>query len=330
MKIAVVGAGSWGTALAALAADAGHQVALWARRADHAAAMTSARENRRYLPGRTLPPTIAITAALEAAVSDAAMIVIALPSAGVSAAGSSMRAHVTSDAVLVCASKGFEETTGHTLDRVLNDVLPEHPAVLLSGPTFAIEIARGLPAAAVVASRVAAAASSVQQALASELFRIYTTDDVAGVAVGGALKNVIAIAAGCADGLGFGNNARAALITRGLNEMGRLAARLGGDPLTLAGLAGLGDLVLTCTGELSRNRRVGLALAAGTALPDIVAHLGQVAEGIDTARIGADLARQLQVDMPITTQVAAVLAGQRTAREAVADLLSRESRSERG
>ena len=330
MKIAVVGAGSWGTALAALAADAGHQVALWARRPEHAAEMDSARENRRYLPGRSLSPSITITAALEAAAEDASMIVIALPSAWVGAAGAGQRGHLVPEAVLVCASKGFEETTGQTLDRVLNDALPDHPAVLLSGPTFAVEIARCLPAAAVVASKVAAAATLVQQTLASELFRIYTTHDVAGVAVGGALKNVIAIAAGCADGLGFGNNARAALITRGLNEMGRLAARLGGDPLTLAGLAGLGDLVLTCTGELSRNRRVGLALAAGRALPEIVAHLGQVAEGIDTARIGAELARQLGVDMPITTQVAAVLAGQRTAREAVADLLSRESRSERG
>jgi glycerol-3-phosphate dehydrogenase (NAD(P)+) len=330
MKIAVVGAGSWGTALAALAGDAGHQVTLWARRPEHAAEIAAARENQRYLPGRALDPTIAITALLADAVKDAAMIVIALPSASVRAIGDRMRAYVAPGAIIVCASKGFEETTGQTLDHVLADALPGHPAVLLSGPTFAVEIARGLPAAAVVASTDAAIAARVQETLASERFRIYTSEDVAGVAVGGALKNVIAIAAGCADGLGFGHNARAALITRGLNEMGRLAARLGGDPLTLAGLAGLGDLVLTCTGALSRNRRVGLALAAGDALPAILASLGQVAEGIDTARIGADLARKLGVDMPITTQVAAVLAGQRTAREAVADLLSRESRSERG
>jgi glycerol-3-phosphate dehydrogenase (NAD(P)+) len=330
MKIAVVGAGSWGTALAALAADLGHEVALWARRPAHAAEMARTRENHRYLPSRLLPAAIVITPSLDVAVAGAEMILIALPSASVRARGQEMRAHLRPGAVLVCASKGFEEATGHTLDRVLNEAVPGHPAVLLSGPTFAVEIARGLPAAAVVAARDAAVATLVQQTLSSELFRIYTSDDVAGVAVGGALKNVIAIAAGCADGLGFGNNARAALITRGLNEMGRLATSLGGHPLTLAGLAGLGDLVLTCTGELSRNRRVGLALAAGTSLPDIVAHLGQIAEGIDTARIGANLARQLGVDMPITTQVAAVLAGQRTAREAVADLLSRESRSERG
>jgi glycerol-3-phosphate dehydrogenase (NAD(P)+) len=330
MKIAVVGAGSWGTALAALAGDAGHQVTLWARRPEHAAEMAAVRENQRYLAGRALDPAIVITAQLAEAVTDAAMIVIALPSASVRAISDRMRAHVSPGAIIVCASKGFEETTGQTLDHLLEDALPGHSVVLLSGPTFAVEIARGLPAAAVVASTDAAGAARVQETLASERFRIYTSEDVAGVAVGGALKNVIAIAAGCADGLGFGHNARAALITRGLNEMGRLAARLGGDPLTLAGLAGLGDLVLTCTGALSRNRRVGLALAAGDALPAILASLGQVAEGIDTARIGADLARKLGVDMPITTQVAAVVAGQRTAREAVADLLSRESGSERG
>jgi glycerol-3-phosphate dehydrogenase (NAD(P)+) len=330
MRIAVLGAGSWGTALAALAAEAGHEVALWARRPAHASEMSAAHENQRYLPGRHLDPGIAITAVAAQAVTGAAMIVVALPSSCVREVTAPLHQAAPPDAIIVCASKGFEETTGHTLDQVLGDALPGRPVVMLSGPTFAVEIARGLPAAAVVASRDAVAATSVQQTLASELFRIYTTFDVAGVAVGGALKNVIAIAAGCADGLGFGHNARAALITRGLNEMGRLAARRGGDPLTLAGLAGLGDLVLTCTGELSRNRRVGLALAAGTPLPQIVANLGQVAEGIDTARIAADLARRLGVDMPITNQVAAVLSGQRTAREAVADLLSRESGSERG
>jgi glycerol-3-phosphate dehydrogenase (NAD(P)+) len=330
MRIAVLGAGSWGTALAALAAEAGHDVALWARRPEHAAEMAALRENRRYLPDRRLVPAITITAVPEQAVAGAAMIIVALPSASVRGVAERLQQHAGAQTIIVCASKGFEETTGRTLDHVLGDALPGRPVVLLSGPTFAVEIARGLPAAAVVASRDAAAATCVQQTLASELFRIYTTADVVGVAVGGALKNVIAIAAGCADGLGFGHNARAALITRGLNEMGRLAARLGGDPLTLAGLAGLGDLVLTCTGELSRNRRVGLALAAGTALPAIVAQLGQVAEGIDTARIAINLAQQLGVDMPITSQVAAVLSGQRTAREAVADLLSRESGAERG
>ncbi len=330
MNVAVIGSGAWGTALAVLAAEAGHETRLWARRSSLAVEIAADRENRRYLPGRKLDPRISVTADLAVAAGGARLVVLALPSPSVREIGERLAGIAPAGAIVVCASKGFEEPSGATLDEVLAEAMPGHPIVLLSGPTFAVEIARGLPAAAVVASRSADAAAAVQAALAIESFRIYTSEDVAGVAVGGALKNVIAIAAGCADGLGFGNNARAALITRGLNEMGRLAARKGGDPLTLAGLAGLGDLVLTCTGELSRNRRVGLALAAGESLTDIVARLGQVAEGIDSARIAHSLALRLGVDMPITTQVAAVLAGTRTAREAVADLLSRESGSERG
>jgi glycerol-3-phosphate dehydrogenase (NAD(P)+) len=202
--------------------------------------------------------------------------------------------------------------------------------VLLSGPTFALELAAGLPAAAVAASTDVEAASLVQGTFAGGRLRVYTTEDVVGVAIGGALKNVIAIAAGCCDGLGFGSNARAALVTRGLHEIGRLATRLGGNPLTLAGLAGLGDLVLTCTGELSRNRRVGLALAAGEPLAAITARLGQVAEGVQTALQAEQLARKLGVEMPITTQVAALVSGRRSPRDAVADLLSREQGPERG
>ena len=223
----------------------------------------------------------------------AELVVLAVPTASVrQVAVASRPGPPPASAILVCASKGLEEQTRLTLDQVLAQAVPAAPVVLFSGPTFAVEIARGLPAAAVVAGRDPAATGTVQRALASDAFRVYTTDDVAGVAVGGALKNVIAIAAGCADGLGFGHNARAGLITRGLHEMGRLATRLGGDPLTLAGLAGLGDLVLTCTGELSRNRKVGLALAAGEPLPSIIARLGHVAEGVYTARIAAALAER--------------------------------------
>ena len=204
-------------------------------------------------------------------------------------------------AIVVSASKGLEQTSRLTVDGVLAEALPGTRVVLLSGPTFAAEIARGLARRG--GGRLARRRRPprlVQRVFGSETFRVYTTEDVTGVAVGGALKNVIAIAAGCADGLGFGNNARAALITRGLNEMGRLAVRLGGHPLTLAGLAGLGDLVLTCTGELSRNRRVGLALAAGEPLARILGRLGHVAEGVYTARIAAELAQELGVEMPIT------------------------------
>jgi glycerol-3-phosphate dehydrogenase (NAD(P)+) len=329
-RVAVLGGGAWGTALAALAVEAGHATTLWVRRPEAAAEIASTRVNHRYLPGRLLDPGLVVTADLPEAMRGAALVVVALPSTSLHEICAHAKAALAPGALIVCASKGFEEGTGRTLDQLLGDLLPGHAIALLSGPTFAVEIARGLPAAAVVASRDAAAASTVQRALGGELFRIYTSDDVVGVAVGGALKNVIAIAAGCADGLGFGSNGRAALITRGLHEMGRLAARLGGDPLTLAGLAGLGDLVLTCTGELSRNRRVGLALARGEPVASIVAHLGQVAEGVETARTAVAMAQRLGVDMPITEKVAAVLTGQATAREAVAQLLSRESGSERG
>jgi glycerol-3-phosphate dehydrogenase (NAD(P)+) len=330
MRIAVLGAGSWGTALAAMAADAGHATTLWGRDAAAVRALAASRTNPRYLPGITLAADLAFTAALGVAVAGAELVVLALPTASVRAVATEVSALAPSGVTVVCASKGLEDPSRQTLDQVLEQAVPGAPIVLFSGPTFASEVAARLPAAAVVASRHPAAAARVQRAFASDHFRVYTTDDVVGVAVGGALKNVIAIAVGCTDGLGFGSNARAALITRGLNEMGRLALRLGGHPLTLAGLAGLGDLVLTCTGELSRNRRVGLGLAAGEPLAAITARLGHVAEGVPTARIAADLGRELGVDLPIITAIAAVLAGRCTPREAVAELLAREPRPERG
>jgi glycerol-3-phosphate dehydrogenase (NAD(P)+) len=330
MEIAVLGAGSWGTAIAVLTADNGHPTRLWARDPAQVADMSRGRENARYLPGRSFPERLTVTDQLAAAVVGADLIVLAAPTASVRDLAGAAAGALAPGAILVCASKGLEAGTRLTLDRVLGEVAPGVPVVLFSGPTFATEIAQGLPAAAVVAGRDAAATERVQHALASDAFRVYSSEDVIGVAVGGALKNVIAIAAGCSDGLGFGHNARAALITRGLHEMGRLATRLGGDPLTLAGLAGMGDLVLTCTGELSRNRKVGLALAAGDPLPAIVARLGHVAEGVYTARIAAALARDLDVDMPITSLVDTVLAGTMSAREAVAGLLARSSRPERG
>jgi glycerol-3-phosphate dehydrogenase (NAD(P)+) len=294
------------------------------------ALLAGRRVNERYLPGRAFPVGVVVTDQLSRAVDGAELVVLAVPTASVRDIARTASAALAPGAILVCASKGLEADTRLTLDRVLEQAVPGVPVVLFSGPTFAQEIAQGLPAAAVVAGRDPAATEKVQRALASDAFRVYTSEDVTGVAVGGALKNVIAIAAGCSDGLGYGHNARAALITRGLHEMGRLATRLGGDPLTLAGLAGMGDLVLTCTGELSRNRKVGLALAADEPLASIVARLGHVAEGVYTARIAATLAHELNVDMPITGFVDTVLSGTLSAREAVAGLLARSSRPERG
>jgi glycerol-3-phosphate dehydrogenase (NAD(P)+) len=328
MRIAVLGAGSWGTALAILLAEGGHEVTLWGR--DGVEELRAHRENRRYLPGRRLPDAIAVTADVRGAVAGSDLVLVALPSASVRAVMGAAAPAVPRGSTIVCASKGLEEKSCLTLDKVIREVIPHSPVVLLSGPTFALELAAGLPAAAVAASTDVEAASLVQGTFAGGRLRVYTTEDVVGVAIGGALKNVIAIAAGCCDGLGFGSNARAALVTRGLHEIGRLATRLGGNPLTLAGLAGLGDLVLTCTGELSRNRRVGLALAAGEPLAAITARLGQVAEGVQTALQAEQLARKLGVEMPITTQVAALVSGRRSPRDAVADLLSREQGPERG
>jgi glycerol-3-phosphate dehydrogenase (NAD(P)+) len=329
MRIAVLGAGSWGTALAILLADGDRPVSLWGRDPEAMGQLAARRENHRYLPGRPLPATVRVTSDVAEAVAGAGLVVIALPSTQVRLVAGRAAPALPPGAIVVCASKGLEERTHFTLDRVLAEAIPASPVVLLSGPTFAVEIAAGLPAAAVAASRDADAAAVVQATFARQRFRVYTTEDVVGVAIGGALKNVMAIAAGCIDGLGYGNNGRAALITRGLHEIGRLATRLGGNPLTVAGLAGLGDLVLTCTGDLSRNRKVGLALAAGEPLPTIVARLGQVAEGIQTAHQAAALARELAVDMPVTTEVAAILAGQQSPRQAVAALFSREPGAER-
>jgi glycerol-3-phosphate dehydrogenase (NAD(P)+) len=330
MRIAVLGAGSWGTALAILLADGGHDVTLWGRDAGALAEVDERRENVRYLPGRRLPETVRVRPDLGEAVTGCTLVVLALPSATVRATARAAAPSVAGGATIVCASKGLEEGTCLTLDRVIAEVIPQATVVLLSGPTFAVEIAAGLPGAAVAASADVDAAARVQGAFAGGRLRVYTTEDVVGVAVGGALKNVIAIAAGCSDGLGCGSNARAALVTRGLHEIGRLATRLGGNPLTLAGLAGLGDLVLTCTGELSRNRTVGLALARGETLAAITARLGQVAEGVGTAHLGDELARRLGVAMPITTQVAALLSGRCSPAEAVSELLSREQGPERG
>jgi glycerol-3-phosphate dehydrogenase (NAD(P)+) len=328
MRIAVLGAGSWGTALSILLAEASHAVTLWGR--DGTDRLAADRENRRYLAGRRFPESLRVEADLRAAATGRELVVMALPSASVRAVAGAATASIPAGSTVVCASKGLEEPSCLTLDRVLGEVVPQAKVVLLSGPTFALEIAAGLPGAAVAASTDAPAAALVQGAFAGGRLRIYTTEDVVGVAIGGALKNVIAIAAGCSDGLGFGSNARAALVTRGLHEIGRLAARLGGNPLTLAGLAGLGDLVLTCTGELSRNRKVGLALGAGERLPDITARLGQVAEGVQTAQLAHELAQRLGVEMPITAQVAALVSGRRSPRDAVADLLAREQGPERG
>jgi glycerol-3-phosphate dehydrogenase (NAD(P)+) len=329
MKVGVCGGGAWGSVLASVAAAHGHDVALWEFDARDAAALARDRATARTVPGFRLPDAVAVTNDLGAAVSGRQIVVVVVPSDTVRATLMAARPAMDSRAVVVCASKGLEPETRLTMAGVIGQIVPAARVALLSGPSFAQEIAAGLPAALVSASTDAGANEAVVAALGGERFRIYTSDDVMGVAIGGALKNVIAIAVGCCDGFGFGLNARAALMTRGLAEMGRLAVKLGAHPLTLSGLAGFGDLVLTCTGELSRNRQIGLALARGETLPQIVAALGHVAEGIGTARIARALAEELGVDLPITRAVASVLHDGQTARAAVTALLARDPGVER-
>jgi glycerol-3-phosphate dehydrogenase (NAD(P)+) len=327
MRAVVLGAGPWGCALAALLNEIGHEVALWEIDPREAARL-GAERTQPYL-GIALAPEIDVTNDLRRAVAGRALVVLATPSEHVRATLVAVAPALEASAIVVCAAKGLERGTHLTMDRVIAAAVPAARLALLSGPTFAKEIASGLPGAVVVAAREVETAAVVQRTFSGRRLRVYTSDDVVGVALGGALKNVVAIAVGVSDGLGFGDNARAALITRGLSEMGRLAVRMGAHPLTMAGLAGLGDLVLTCTGDLSRNRQVGLALARGKVLADVMRELGHVAEGVGTARTAAELAAELEVPMPITTSVAAVLHDGKPPRDAVGELLSRDFRAER-
>jgi glycerol-3-phosphate dehydrogenase (NAD(P)+) len=330
--IAVVGAGSYGSCLAMLFGRAGHRVSLWARNAETAAQMQESREAQAYLPGHKLPDTVTVTADLEAAVKGKRFIVGVTPSHGVREVLGRAAQWLDPDAIVINASKGLEESTLRTIDGVYAEIFPKRiaeRATYLSGPTFATEIAAGLPAAIVLAGRDDATTQLAQAALTDLRFRIYRTDDVIGVLMGGALKNVIAIAAGVSDGLGFGSNARVALMTRGLAEITRIGVALGAKPMTFAGLSGMGDLVLTCSGDASRNRRVGLALGQGKKMEDILAEMRQVAEGVKTAKVAKELAAKIGVDAPITDVMHAIIHEGVPVREAIMRLMARPTRSER-
>lgn len=329
--VAILGAGAWGTALAIHLARTrcAPAVRLWARDAARAAALAATRENARYLPGAVLSPAIAVTTDLPAALAGASLILVAVPAAALLEVVA-LTARFAA-APLFWLSKGFvaiDAAPGVALaHRVIGSAWPA-PVGAVSGPSFAEEVARGLPTALTVAASDPRAAESVARRLRGDALRAYVSDDLTGVEVGGAVKNVLAIAAGASDGLGFGHNARAALITRGLAETGRLSTALGGRRETLMGLAGLGDLVLTCTGDLSRNRRVGLALAQARPLAAILAELGHVAEGVAAARDVRALAAALGVDMPICAAVYRVLYEKVPPRRAVEALLAREPGAE--
>lgn len=331
MEIAVIGAGSWGTALAKTLADKGHAVSLWGRAEDETDVLQRERENKRYLPGAKFPPTLTATGDLAAALRDKPFVVSVVPSHVVRDVLGRAGKLMSADAIVISASKGIENESLQTMDEVLKEVLPGKLGTrlaFLSGPSFAKEVGAGLPTAVVMASRDRRVAEESAALFQSDRFRVYTSDDVAGVELGGALKNVIAIAAGVADGLGLGHNSRAALITRGLAEISRLAVRKGANPLTLAGLAGMGDLVLTCTGDLSRNRTVGMALGRGKKLAEVLAGMNQVAEGVKTTKSAHDLAHRLGVEMPITDAMYRMLYEDQSALEAVGSLMGRAPKHE--
>ena len=331
-RIAVIGAGSYGTCLAMLTGADGHDVALWCRNPELAATMNESRENLAYLPGFSLPDTVRVTTDLAEAVTDRALILSVTPSHAVRDVLGRAAPHLDPTTVVVNASKGLEEGTLDRIDQIYSDIFPAdmaRRACYLSGPTFAKEIAAGLPGALVIASYDDAAVEYVQRELATLRLRIYTSHDVTGVLIGGALKNVVAIAAGISDGLGFGLNARAALITRGLAEISRIGVALGADPLTFAGLSGMGDLVLTCSGDLSRNRRVGLALGRGKKLADVIAEMHMVAEGVKTTKVARALAAKLDVDAPITEFMYRVMYEDWTPHAALAEVINRELKPER-
>lgn len=329
-RLAVIGAGSWGTALAIALAPRFERVALWAYESDLAGRMAATRENDLFLPGFALPDSVCPTASLPAALEDASIVLSVVPSQHVRGIFGQMLPYLRPEMHFVSATKGLELGTLLRMTEVVGEVVRpsfEPSVAVLSGPTFAREVAAGQPAAIVVASDDAAVAASIQVSFSTPRLRLYANSDPVGVELGAALKNVIAIAAGVCQGLELGSNPRAALITRGLAEITRLAVAAGGNPLTLAGLAGLGDLVLTCTGELSRNRQVGIELGRGRKLADVVSSMRMVAEGVKTTEAALALADRLGVDLPIAQQVAAVFAG-RSPLDALRELMDRSLKAE--
>jgi glycerol-3-phosphate dehydrogenase (NAD(P)+) len=331
-EIAVVGAGAWGTGLAiVLGRKSAHHVRLWAHETEVVDCITRARVNEKFLPGRIVPESVVASSNLERVVEDAQIIVSVMPSQHCRGLFERMKPLISRHSLIVSATKGLEEGSLFRMSEVIQTVLGAAAIGALSGPSFAQEVARGDPTAITIASGDSGLLRTVQQEFSDSSFRVYTNSDVIGVELGGALKNIVAIAAGICDGLGLGHNSVAALITRGLAEMTRLVVACGGRADTMAGLAGLGDLVLTCTGGLSRNRSVGVELGRGKKLPEIIGGMhGMVAEGVFTTTAAVGLARARAVQMPITEQMHAILHQGKSPREAIQELMSRTGKSESG
>lgn len=330
-KVTILGCGSWGTALGIVLAKKGQPVQMWCRRAEQAEEMNIQRTNSRYLPEIHLPEQISVTTDLAAALQDTDYVVLAVPSQSLRENLENIKTLLPERAVLINTAKGLEVGTNLRMSQVVEQVIPGSLPrfVALYGPSHAEEVGRGLPAAVVSCSVNSVTAEAVQDLFMSPSLRVYTNDDLIGVEIGGAIKNIIAIATGIAIGLGLGDNAQAALLTRGMAEISRLGIRLGADPLTFSGLTGIGDLVVTCTSRHSRNHRCGLALGEGKKLEQILADMGMVVEGVKTTKATVELARELHISMPIAEEMYRVLFEDRSVQQAVSDLMSRNKRSER-
>lgn len=331
MRIGVIGGGSFGTALAKLLADADHQVTLWFRNGALGRVVAEERENRVYLPGVRLPDAVHITHELEEAVAGCELLVAVAPSHVMREVMTRARPSINGTPYVVSATKGIEEGSLQRMSQVLVDVLGQEfvgRVAALSGPSFACEVAAGMPTAVTAAALDPDTAEMVQAVFRGPTFRVYSSTDLIGVELGGAVKNVIAIAAGVSDGLGLGHSSRAALITRGVAEIARLVTKMGGDPQTVSGLSGVGDMVLTCTGDLSRNRTVGLRIGRGEHLREILDSMTMVAEGVRNSRSVHALARRLGVEMPITEQIRLMLHEDKPAHQVVGDLMSRQAKPE--
>jgi glycerol-3-phosphate dehydrogenase (NAD(P)+) len=328
-RVGVVGAGAWGTTLAKLLAEKGHSVILWVWEPELAIAMVRERENGIYLPGVELPETLEVTTSLAQAGRGRSALLMVTPSHVLRSVFADLLPSIETSTLLISATKGLEQDRCLTMSQVIREVAPQMKALaVLSGPSFAKEISRGLPAAVVAASDHEATAKLAQSLLSTSTFRVYAGRDPLGVELGGGIKNVIAIAAGVVDALGLGHNALAALVTRGLREITRLGVAMGARAETFAGLAGLGDLVLTCTGDLSRNRQLGLALGKGASLPDLLRRSPTVKEGINAAKAAVNLAQRFSVEMPICREICAILFENKSPQEAVAGLMTRALKSE--
>ncbi len=328
MKISIIGAGSWGTALAMLLNDNHHEVTLWSIMQDEVDMLNKHHEHIDKLPGIPLSEQIIITSDKQIATKDQEILVFAVPSPFIRKTAEGLKDYITKDQIIVNVAKGLEDGTLFTLQEVINDVLPQNDVVVLSGPSHAEEVARNIPTSVVVASNNEEAIAKVQDAFMNESFRVYGSKDMLGIEIGGSLKNVIALAAGISDGLGFGDNTKAALMTRGMAEISRLGDAMGANPATFNGLSGIGDLIVTCTSMHSRNRRAGILIGQGAKLQEALDSVKMVVEGVYAAQAGLHLARKFGVEMPIIEQINKILFEDKNPREAVVELMSRDKKFE--